>query len=277
MKRKEVIFIKKKKIKRFYMIKTYKIWIILITILISTQYTFAQTKILNGAKFIDNQNGLISFSHSDQFYPNYPYNLRSQFAEITLEFNHDNNTLVSGNFQLSMDLNINLVNINGVSSSVSKTMAIDYNSSPGKKYIDLHKVRLENIAEIDVTIVNINSVVNGSFIFADIEHMINLELEIISDYYYDFKADPPTGIGNTYFSYSNELKIDWDDDQTSKEYDLEWTFVSNDNGSGGLIDPSDLEYSFRHNSSRINTKNNYPVLSILDPKIKFQQVLPFRL
>jgi len=83
------------------MIRVYNIIFCLITMCLLTLRVEAQTNILNGEDFTVTQNGItsyVAFDISDQFYPDprpSNYHLISQFADITLDFNHDNSTLLS--------------------------------------------------------------------------------------------------------------------------------------------------------------------------------------
>ena len=147
------------------------------------------------------------------------------------------------------------------SSTLTKTLQIDYRPGGGI-YKDKDQVLFTgyyraSISNMTVTAWDSPAKSNTVTVPAD----LYLDLEIATDRVYDFDLGVDkiayADYGKRFFSTSNELEIYWDFFKGAEEYELEWTFVDNYNGTGGYITSGTLLYDFKHDATRVITPNNF--------------------
>ena len=181
---------------------------------------------------------------------------------VRLEFNHDNISLVP-DFNLSIPVQIEGLKYDGSSFSLNKTLKINYNSIKGEVYSDLAIVEIRDAVRIDVGFTQNLSISPSNVDMLDIGKMILLSASISKTAYLPFDHNSIIENTSTLIPVNGELLVSWPIQNGGKEYDLEWTHISNQgyvNGSVVNISAKDLDFNFNNNSSRVRIKKtNYKI------------------
>src|SRR3989338_2851283 len=136
-----------------------------------------------------------------------------------------------------------------VTSTESKTLTIDYNTTATNIINDLSTYVTSDALRIEVSITS----VNGGL---DIDDAY-LEAEIETERYYAFDGSAPTS--HTVAKTSDYVNFEWTQVTGAEYYELEWVHV-NDYKANDLTNAfatSDLTYNFYRNSTRVIIKTPY--------------------
>ncbi len=187
---------------------------------------------------------------------------------ITLGIDHDLTEYMGDAYDIEVDVLISPV-LNGTAqASYAKTLAIGYHPFDEESYQDRDIYRFTNMDEFTFEITGIR-IITGSITTSvtELPKNVFLDGDIIVNRVADFTTESTTPVSLLTpelwdldcDATPDAIHISWGTMPTAIEYQLEWTFVNNYDGtvSGttyGLLSAIDLTYDFRHNSTRITTK-----------------------
>lgn len=212
----------------------------------------SSTLVVNDDKFTDVSGWNSSF-----------YDLNNS-VKIEFGINEENHLYHGAYFYAEIVFDVQFRDATPSSSSVlTKTLQIDYRPSGGV-YKDKDQILFSgyyraSISNMTITAWDSPSKTNTVSVPSD----LYLDAEITTDRIYPFNlgsdAIASTAYNHNYLSTSNELEIYWDYFNGAEEYELEWTFVDNYNGTGGSLTPSstNLLFDFNHDATRVITSNTY--------------------
>lgn len=145
----------------------------------------------------------------------------------------------------------------------NKTLTINYDPASGVKYKNVDVENFPNASKIEVTV---NSfLINNMAPTAVQKQFISLQTFIEHERYYNYL----NVFGNNIYIpilpvpsvipdlINNEITISWNAEPFAEGYELEYTFVDDygDNGPNSYLLPSQVNFSFQHNSTRILLQN----------------------
>ncbi len=206
----------------------------------------------------------MTFALEENMFTNLPSNTLEieNKGKVILGIDHYNNKYIDEIKEITLKVDIRKW-ANSSASPVSildKTLKITYD--PNGSYNDLYLFKTDDCRKIEVYVesmmINGRSVLNMSnypYIF--------LELEIETERYFSFDdASQVTGIGHTYDGNTDQINMHWNVYNGAEAYELEYVAVDNygydANGNPYATDPSDIDYNFKNNSTRITlTGNSY--------------------
>ncbi len=214
------------------------------------------------------------------FTPNWATTANISYQDISnqviFKFDPHNTTYQQCNYIATIDISISSEDATGATQNQNTSLTIEYNNDRGVRHKDQDYLIFNGGHRVTITVTNINiNFTPGTC--SGIPNNLILENRIQMERYYNFD---PNVIGNflncspspTYLSNSNEAELQWNAIDGAEFYDLEWLHINDYNGIGGALIPSLLEFDFRHNSTRIQTKNT----SYLIPVIYDQGYIVFR-
>jgi RHS repeat-associated protein len=177
-------------------------------------------------------------------------------------------------FGTAMNVQINILvqpydNAGSPLTAFYTNLTIDYDPLGSSSFTDRNAYRFTNAYKFDFTItaIKVNTVT-----VTTLPGNLYLDGNIAITRYYDFAAVATTPVAFTALTLqdincdgiNDEVLVTWPTTAEAEEYQLEWTFVNNYNGTGGYI-TSGLDYNFRGNATRITTVfNSYRIPLLFD-------------
>lgn len=155
------------------------------------------------------------------------------------------------------------------STSVDQTLSVNYDPARGSVMEARSSFQLPDAHFTDILIlaIRVNGVSQTNLPVATyLEGLVNVER------YYDFDCTVPLSFNlplptvTVQDAGSGTLKVSWPSRVGAEEYDLEWTFVDNSDGNGGVRMESELDYDFRHNAGRVTVDTTVFFLNRLYPR-----------
>jgi RHS repeat-associated protein len=145
--------------------------------------------------------------------------------------------------------------------SSTETLTVDYDPVTGTVYKDKAVLNFTGGYKVTVSISSIvtrdasNNIISNP---AD----LYLEADIATTRYYSFSQSfIPSASDLTINAPSSltdeQLEVAWPVITGAEEYELEWTYIDNYNGTGGTVPDAQIVYSFKNNATRVITSNNY--------------------
>ena len=179
---------------------------------------------------------------------------------LTLGIDHETTKLYDNDFNISVTLTVETYNASNVYiNTFPITLSVGYQPFSTESYKDQESYRFNGAYRYVYTVTSIvddagqnlptlpenvyidgDVYVDGSFDFASV---INQDLNISSQ-----SLDIDCQVND------DEITFSWGGLTSAIEYQLEWTFVNNYDGNGGIFSTSGVEFDFKHNSTRITTK-----------------------
>jgi len=186
------------------------------------------------------------------------YTLNKRNAKCILGIDQYYTTAISKKYTFDVNLDVTTYDIEGNQSSSAITLSVDFD--PSGDYTDKDIFIFDDTYRLDVGVSSI--LINGKAVSnLDSYSFVELILEIESERFYDFSGSEVISNGNiqhTHITTSDEFEIRWENVLGAEEYDLEWTYIDNySDVFSEEIDPDELEYTFKNNSTRIRTSNNF--------------------
>ncbi|MBL4706555.1 MAG: hypothetical protein JKY54_18650, partial [Flavobacteriales bacterium] len=197
------------------------------------------------------------------------------YITLGVDYNHPNNKFFGDAFSLEVDVLVQPTS----GTPFTKTLQIDYKPFDLESYKDkdIHHF----VGENDFTF-SITDVRKDGISVTELPGNIFVDGDILVNRAFDFSPDASTQIsfltGAISFIDSDcdpdtdpdEIQITWPTVTSAIEYQLEWTFVNDYDGTRtagipGTIGPGGLTYNFRSNSTRVSTVfNSYTVPHIYE-------------
>ncbi len=200
-----------------------------------------------------------------------PLNFRDAQAKTRVLIGIDKaNTDISAAYKYRFIVSLNYSTLAGtVLTPVSSTHTLDVSYDPaqgGLNYTDLSAIEVSGgylVAAKIIDIINLNT----STSVTTPPTNIYFETEIDAERYYNMDIInvpyTPSSVITSLNSTTNEIEITWPYIQGAEEYDLEWTWVTDDNMTSldGISFPFNYMIDFKNNSTRIRTSDQHYKIS----------------
>ncbi|MEO0470778.1 MAG: DUF6443 domain-containing protein, partial [Bacteroidota bacterium] len=177
-------------------------------------------------------------------------------SHLILGFDVNHPVFQASAYTVELDLDVIYEDEQGGSTSVSRTLAIEYDPDGGKVIKAKSSVSFFPAHRMAITINTIR--VNGT-VATSVPAPVFLEAKINVERYYDFDCTAQSNVFTQGFNTppgldpgSGSIFIRWQEIPGAEEYDLEWLFVNDYDGVGGTLSANQLNYDFRHNGTRVS-------------------------
>jgi RHS repeat-associated protein len=180
---------------------------------------------------------------------------------ITLGVDHESSKIFGASYGLvEVTLNVEEYNINNTLITTTPiTLKVGYDPYSSTSYKDKESYRFDGAYRYVYTVTDI--VIDGNTT-NELPENLYIEGELFVEGSFDFVStinQPVSGTSSQLIEVDcevgeDEIQFSWGGNTADIEYQLEWTFVNNYNGNGGNLSAADVEFDFKHNSTRITTK-----------------------
>jgi RHS repeat-associated protein len=179
-------------------------------------------------------------------------------GDIRLRVREEDAIYHAAKYIVKVSLSIEFWSSPTASTTVNTELTVEYDPAPGKKHQDMNVYRAVGAQKVIATITAITAVdESGTALAGGVPADVALDVVIDVERYYKFlpSAQPQVqSVTSTTAGIDRgTVEIAWSPVRGAEEYDLEWSIVGAEDGSGGLIEAQNLTYDFRHNASRITT------------------------
>lgn len=155
----------------------------------------------------------------------------------------------------------------GAGSPDTITMEISYSPLDSLSFRDKQSIIIPGVEKYDAKIVYIE--VDGISV-TTLPANLYVNAEMFVDRYYDFTTPAGTAlttladseIDSDCDNHYDELLITWDDIESAEEYQLEWVYINDYDTVGTYYADTELNYDFKHNSTRISTTSSEYKISL---------------
>ncbi len=196
------------------------------------------------------------------------YNVRS-LVELGIDFRHTKYYGDSMQIEVVMQFYDLKAQNNSSLLPFTHTFVLKYHPNTDKEYLDRSVMRFDKAYEYKskVTGIKVNGILQDT-----LPKNTYIHHRIQGERYYDLAPLWFTSANNVFSAPSlldkdcdginEEIELVWNTVLGAEEYELEWTFI-NDYAAqvGSYLPTSSIKFDFKHNSSRITTKNNRYVIS----------------
>lgn len=197
------------------------------------------------------------------------------YVTLGVDYNHPTNKFFGDGFNLEVDVLIQPLS----GTPIPKTLIIDYKPFGMEAHKDKDIHHFTGVDDFTFTITGIRK---DGIAVTELPENIFVDGDILVNRAFDFSADASTPIvfqpGAITLIDSDcdpdtdpdQITITWPTVTSAIEYQLEWTFVNDYDGTRsagipGVLPPAALEYNFRSNSTRISTVfNSYSIPLIFE-------------
>ncbi len=216
------------------------------------------------------------YQANNTWYANIP--LQKVQNTIVLRFDPDNQVYIACNYTAVVQYQITWYDKDGNPTNIANTqLTVEYNNDRGVTHPDLVYHKFTGAHRVDLTVLSVN-VTYASGGCSGTPANLLLENTIEIERYFDFNPNatgsfigcPPPNApltqGCRYDAATNEMVVEWNAMPGAEEYDLEWLFVNNYDGTtGGALPPNALQFNFKYNSTRIQTtETSYRIPAIFE-------------
>jgi len=152
--------------------------------------------------------------------------------------------------------------------SVEKAHALEISYKSGSNYNDKTLLQFEGGNRVKIKILSIDPEPASAIM------NLNMVAEIDVERYYALDVNAASAIAklnhsDSHVASAGELEILWDPIPGAEEYDLEWTYVNNSDGSGGTLPDNEVVIDgdiFKYNSTRVTISGtSYRIPLIYEP------------
>lgn len=217
---------------------------------------------LNGSKILPGESVQTIDNKAQQVFGGGTLNFTDEkiFNAITLGVDRTRPVFDASDVTLSFKIEISYKDNKNVTHVLKKELEVSYKKNAGT-YKDREVFTFEGGYDVTVKILSIKNVLTGANV-TDPDDIFYLENRIESERYYTFNYLQSISTATAQYDAShNQIHIHWPFFKGAEEYDLEWTFVNNYDGTTGVILPKDLHYDFDKNATRITTSNQFYTIS----------------
>ncbi|WP_299883972.1 DUF6443 domain-containing protein [uncultured Lacinutrix sp.] len=167
----------------------------------------------------------------------------------------DDNVPLNEHYKYSMEVKI--TPLTPSRPAFNKTLTIEYNPfSNAGTFKDMYVYEIENVTDLSFVILSVTyEDVENETLSTITPESIKMETGLRVERYYELQQGNPNPLTN---AVTNTINIDWQPINGAISYDLEWTWVDNYGDNDNERAANDIQLSelmFKHNSTRINTKN----------------------
>ncbi|MCT4579770.1 MAG: hypothetical protein N4A35_00005, partial [Flavobacteriales bacterium] len=187
---------------------------------------------------------------------------------VSVGFDREATTTLSA-YAIDLHFSIQKFDDQGVISGAPETviLSLDYDPVAGVNEIAKSSYKFNGFLKYEVTLTAVKDQATQTSVALPANVYLNLTIDTERYYRFDYTAIP-SNYNQVYNTANNNLVITWDFIEGAESYDVEWTYV-NDYGNiqanlalGSSLIPFTLE-SFKHNSSRIRTTNQFYEIPLL--------------
>jgi len=169
---------------------------------------------------------------------------------------------VGADFTVKVGVKITSIDINNVQQVINTVLEVNYDNALA--YTDKSVYVVNGSHYLTAEITSIKDAGGADIPPASIPQNLSLEAVQTTERYYEFEGltfETPTG--HTFLPASNEIDVYWDVIPGAEEYELEWTYVNNYDGDGGVLLDNQIFWNFRNNSTRIRLSENHHRISVI--------------
>lgn len=138
---------------------------------------------------------------------------------------------------------------------VNTTLTVDYNDAGGVTHLDEDVFTFERGYNVTVTV---NAVTVTGDVAGGEAVILDSRIDVERFFVFDTGLSPVPG----HQVLADEIEVYWNDVPGAEDYELEWVYINDYEGTGApgapvFLPANGLNIDFKHNSTRIQTKKNY--------------------
>jgi hypothetical protein len=180
---------------------------------------------------------------------------------VFLAIDEESQYFVQTDFTVTMNLEITSKDTNNVSSTIQKSLSVNYKKAAGEKYNSIAYYSFDGGVDVTVKVLSIDS---GTVTWP-VSRVLKLKNEIQTKR--DWKFDCAVGVPNLVSDSikTDEWKVTWGDPGNwQTEFDLEWAWIDESAiSSYNTNNVFDINKAFENNATRITTSNFYYRIPLL--------------